>query len=714
MGLITRQMDTYTVSWVSFIVTSELNKATLTCTAASPTLPDPPVSANISLNVTHAPEVHLELGSSLILDHIIQGDDVYFDCHTVANPPVQNIAWYKEEKEVRHNKAAGVIVGGNNLVLQSVQRGDAGMYTCRATNSVATTSSNPLTLRIQYVPMCAQGRVIVTAVEGEVVSLRCRVDAYPSNVTFHWLFNNTVDSTRFRNDEYTVSGLESTLRYVAYSARDYGTVFCWASNSVGRQEDPCAFTLQPAGAPDSVHDCVLANQSAGSLLITCKPGADGGLTQTFRAAVYSSGISQPVRVLEGMSPVFRVEGLDPGKDYIVTLTAINRRGSSPPVSLEAFTLKVAENRMISGVSSTQPEPTESPTGAVSPLLEVLLGIAGAFILLASTVVLLTRRYCSRDSASTLDLVAGQELEVKQENQELGGMTRGHDAINTSDSAESHLFLMSSECSNSTTSTPATGGVFTIPTHIPPPPQYCSSSFNDLTPKEHVVHHTSPSRCCSWSLATTAQQFTHQDQTISQTTLQRSSSQKYRLQSSASAERCGTQAVIAQPCDGNPSSPTHWPLPHGTHVTFSIHENSHSKRGIVYSTSTDENIHHQLHPPQISVVGSNEGTSAGPNASAIHFVQPLPGVDVSYGEPTLGLPCNTACTYSVAPNTTIGLAPQNLRTTSGNGSTRPQMSFNPEQGLGRSTSTTLTQSSPKIKGLYVARTGGSAFGEESAV
>lgn len=36
------------------------------------------------------------------------------------------------------------------------------------------------------------------------------------------------------------------------------------------------------GAPDSVEDCVLANQSAGSLHITCKPGADGGLTQTFR------------------------------------------------------------------------------------------------------------------------------------------------------------------------------------------------------------------------------------------------------------------------------------------------------------------------------------------------------------------------------------------------------------------------------------------------
>lgn len=46
-----------------------------------------------------------------------------------------------------------------------------------------------------------------------------------------------------------------------------------------------------------------------------------------------------------MSPVFTLEGLAPGGDYVVTVTAINRKGTSPTVSLEAFTLKVAENRM---------------------------------------------------------------------------------------------------------------------------------------------------------------------------------------------------------------------------------------------------------------------------------------------------------------------------------------------------------------------------------
>ncbi|RXG58542.1 Nephrin [Armadillidium vulgare] len=193
--------------------------------------------------------------------------------------------------------------------------------------------------------MCAQPKQAITAVEGDVLTLECRVDAHPANVTFFWLFNNTVDSTRFRKSEYLSEGAVSKLRYVAYTARDYGTIYCWAQNVVASQKDPCAFTLQPAGAPDSVRDCVLTNQSAGSLHITCKPGADGGLTQSFRAEIFTRGAETAVRVLEGMMPIFTVEGLAPGGDYVVRVTALNKKGSSVPISLEAFTLKVAENRM---------------------------------------------------------------------------------------------------------------------------------------------------------------------------------------------------------------------------------------------------------------------------------------------------------------------------------------------------------------------------------
>ena len=44
---------------------------------------------------------------------------------------------------------AGVLVSGNNLVLQMVRRVSAGNYTCAATNTLTTTASNTVLLDIK-------------------------------------------------------------------------------------------------------------------------------------------------------------------------------------------------------------------------------------------------------------------------------------------------------------------------------------------------------------------------------------------------------------------------------------------------------------------------------------------------------------------------------------------------------------------------------------
>lgn len=44
-------------------------------------------------------------------------------------------------------------------------------------------------------------------------------------------------------------------------------------------------------------------------------------------------------------PNFTLEGLTPGLDYIIQVMARNSLGNSDPVRLEAFTYKMAENRM---------------------------------------------------------------------------------------------------------------------------------------------------------------------------------------------------------------------------------------------------------------------------------------------------------------------------------------------------------------------------------
>ena len=49
--------------------------------------------------------------------------------------------------------------------------------------------------------------------------------------------------------------------------------------------------------------------------------------------------------LSGVSGMFSVSGLAPGHDYVITIVRVSNRGKSSPVTLEALTLRMAENRM---------------------------------------------------------------------------------------------------------------------------------------------------------------------------------------------------------------------------------------------------------------------------------------------------------------------------------------------------------------------------------
>lgn len=67
-------------------------------------------------------------------------------------------------------------------------------------------------------------------------------------------------SSRFRS-----TPTQSIVEYVPRTELDYGSLLCWASNSIGRQRDPCIFHLIPAGTPDSVKNCSFGNQTTSSL-----------------------------------------------------------------------------------------------------------------------------------------------------------------------------------------------------------------------------------------------------------------------------------------------------------------------------------------------------------------------------------------------------------------------------------------------------------------
>lgn len=86
------------------------------------------------------------------------------------------------------------------------------------------------------------------ALKHETISLVCEVEASPTTVTFHWTFNSSGDLTDIPSTKYTNEGTSSRLNYTPSSDMDYGTLGCWASNTVGSSKQPCIYQVIAAGS----------------------------------------------------------------------------------------------------------------------------------------------------------------------------------------------------------------------------------------------------------------------------------------------------------------------------------------------------------------------------------------------------------------------------------------------------------------------------------
>ena len=166
---------------------------------------------------------------------------------------------------------------------------------------------------------------------------------------------------------------------------DYGSLLCWAINSVGRQETPCVYHLIPAGHPDPVANCSINNQSHSSFSLDCQSGFDGGLQQTFVMEVIDSEAGYVVTNMSSQTPSFSVNGLQSGKTFLIKVFSANDKGFSEHISLTAFTLKAkeAERRTDLGESGLL-----RTRFTITPILGVLIGVGAALGLVSVSIILI--------------------------------------------------------------------------------------------------------------------------------------------------------------------------------------------------------------------------------------------------------------------------------------------------------------------------------------
>ncbi|XP_034941261.1 neural cell adhesion molecule 1-like isoform X2 [Chelonus insularis] len=398
------------ISILEFVPSIEDDGKYLTCRAENPLISDSTLEDKWRLDVQYQPVVTLRMGVTLNPDDIKEGDDVYFECMVEANPKAYKLAWFKDDKELKNNATAGIVLSDRSLVLQSLTRAAAGEYKCLAANSEGKTESNTMKLQVMYAPVCKEGRseVVVGALKQETVSLICAVESHPEPLTFQWTFNNSgelveVPQSRHSHVSIGASGRGSTeslreyqqfhgsrLNYTPATEMDYGTVACRATNQVGRQLTPCLFQVIAAGRPYPLHNCTATEmsnnvetedyiaKSGSGLLIHCLEGYDGGLPiQSYQIEVVAEDDENKIilnrTILAGLNgPNFDVAGLTTGRSYRLFLYAVNSKGRSEPTILEPVTLR--------GVAMYTTGNTEA--SVLSPLL---LGLAATATLLALAV-----------------------------------------------------------------------------------------------------------------------------------------------------------------------------------------------------------------------------------------------------------------------------------------------------------------------------------------
>ncbi len=96
-------------------------------------------------------------------------------------------------------------------------------------------------------PVCKSGQKHQYGVaRNEAARIRCELEAEPSDkLDFKWRLNTSSGMSEY--DRFTVNLTTSIATYTPKTRYSYGLLLCSAENSIGKQAQPCVYTIVPAG-----------------------------------------------------------------------------------------------------------------------------------------------------------------------------------------------------------------------------------------------------------------------------------------------------------------------------------------------------------------------------------------------------------------------------------------------------------------------------------
>nr|XP_053644578.1 LOW QUALITY PROTEIN: uncharacterized protein LOC128697074 [Cherax quadricarinatus] len=420
-----------TSATLTLAVTRDLDGATLVCTAANPLLPHAPLAHSVKLDVFYTPVVNLSLSRHLDASIIKEGQDVILECSVRANPAIHRVDWYHNVRP-----RAQYLASGRSTVPDRLDTLPAYNYSGWQTTVCSLTGGPPLipapALRQQRstqlihkvffffievkvgfmssdAPVCAGGVMhrVQGATRGTPTVVTCRVEALPAHtLTWEWAWLVEDGSELpLADEDIRCDGLASSVVVTPLTPADYGKVLCRASNVIGRQLESCVVTLVPAGPPDTPTNCSATSTDAAqddahtsSLTVICYEGYNGGLPQEFLMEAWQEGTL--VANITSEYPEWVVDGLESGSGITLRVTALNARGRSDALRLEAHTAS-AQHR-------AAPE-SESDGSGVATMLGAVVGVAVmVVVVLLVSVVVAVHAHPHRRGGHTLVLAPAGE------------------------------------------------------------------------------------------------------------------------------------------------------------------------------------------------------------------------------------------------------------------------------------------------------------------
>ncbi|XP_037073101.1 sialoadhesin-like [Pollicipes pollicipes] len=372
-----------TTSSVTFTPRVSDQGQTITCRAANPLAGDEVIEDSLALVVQYPPEVTLTQRPER---DSVAGGTVQLLCRVRAEPPATRVRWRHDTVWLTESPL-GVRPGAEELTLTDVGPHSSGNYTCSATNSLGTTESGAVAVRVQHVPFCESPHErVFEAARGDMLNVTCAVMSHPKPEKYRWSFNSS-GSSRPLQELGAGLGNTSVLSYTPRRPADFGLLRCWAQNALGEQQEACSYVIKASDVPDPPASCEVSDRSSSGLRVRCRPGFDGGLPQTFRLEVRGADDLRLHSNVSSASPRLGASDLVSDQEYRLSVFALNRRGSSRASTLVARTL-------VGEPDSGTGHRTLLDMLQMTPILGVLIGLVAALVLTAVTIVG-ARRYRTR-------------------------------------------------------------------------------------------------------------------------------------------------------------------------------------------------------------------------------------------------------------------------------------------------------------------------------